>query len=100
MADLVADLLSTARAGVRVTLESNVTPAVTVFGGDEGQGSSPGALSVLGIRAGLVVRNARGDVLARIGEPSQFEPWRAALFALTITGVAILGVIVIRRAGR
>lgn len=88
MADLVSELLSTARAGMRVTVESNIAPPVQLFGGEEQARQGPGLAALLGIRAGLVVRSARGEVLARLGEPAAFQPLRAAvvLAALTAAG--------------
>lgn len=90
VADLVAELLSTARAGVRVTVETNITPPVQLFGGEDDGRPRLNLAGLVGIKGGLVVRNARGDVLARIGEPAPFEPLRAALVLLAVGGVGYL----------
>lgn len=88
MADLVSQLLTTARAGMRVTVESNIAPPVQLFGGEDDGRPGMGLAGLLGIRAGLVVRSARGEVLARLGEPAAFQPLRAALL---LGGLAAAG---------
>lgn len=90
MAELLAELLDTARAGVRVTLESSVLPPVTVYGGEKTE-PGPGVVSsvagLLGIRGGLVVRNAQGAILARVGDPAPFSAARLVVL------LAVLGVL-------
>lgn len=92
MADILTGLIDIGRdylrTGVRVTLESNVLPPVTVYSGGSSSstGGAVGLGKLLGIRAGIVVRNAQGKELARIGEPSSVEPLRLALLALAVAG--------------
>lgn len=87
LTDVARDYL---RTGVRVTLETNVLPALTVYSGGGGQqhGGAVGLGKLLGIRGGIVVRNAQGGVLARFGEPAAPDPLRVALL---LAGVGLAG---------
>jgi hypothetical protein len=93
--DALAGVGSVLQGEARVTLESNVLPAVGLLGG-EGS-SAPGILKSLGVRAGVVVRDLDGRVLARVGDPAPFEPLRAALLVAGVVGVVVLAVKLLRR---
>ena len=89
--DLAGDVLA---GEVTATVETNLLPAVKVYGGEGSSG--PGILRALGIRAGVVVRHADGRVLARVGDPAPFQLWRLAL----LLGAAVAVVVVVRRVAR
>lgn len=96
MADLVSELVGIGRdyvrSQVRVTLESNLAPPITVYSGgmQTSTGGAAGLGKILGIRAGVVVRNAAGQELARFGQPSKPDPLRMALALLAVGAVGVL----------
>ncbi len=99
--DLLTGIIGIARdyvsSEIRVTVETNMLPAVTVYSGAQGAGGGvSGLASALGIRGGVVVRNARGDVLARFGDPVPVSPLRAALVVCAISAAGWLLVKVLR----
>jgi hypothetical protein len=90
----IAGTLGGVLAGdVRATLETNLAPPVTVYGGS---GRGGGVLSALGVRGGVVVRDSEGRVIARLGDPVPFEPLRALL----VVGGAVLVLVVLVAAVR
>ncbi len=99
--DLLSGIIGIARDYVaneiRVTVETNLLPAVTVYSGAQAPGGGvSGLASALGIRGGVVVRNAKGDVLARFGDPVPVSPLRAALVVCVIGAAGWLLVKVLR----
>lgn len=99
--DLLSGLLGIARDyvanEVRVTVETNLLPAVTVYSGSMKPGGDvSGLASMLGIRGGVVVRNAKGDVLAKFGDPSPVSLVRCALVVAAIGAAGYLLVKVLR----
>ncbi len=93
--DLLTGIIGIARdyvaSEIRVTVETNLLPAVTVYSGSQAPGAGiSGVASMLGIRGGVVVRNAKGDVLARFGDPVPVSPLRAALVVCVIGAASLL----------
>jgi len=89
--DVAGDVLT---GEVTATLETNVLPPLTVYGGAGGGGG--GLLDALGIRAGIVVRSRDGKQIAKAGDPAAWEPLRAALLAAAVIA-AVAGVVVLVR---
>lgn len=104
MSDLLAGIIGIAgeyvRSEVRVTVETNMLPALTIYSGSMSPGGGGAAVAsiadALGIRAGVVVRNAKGDVLAQFGDPAPASLWRVGLVVCAIGAVGWLIVKVIR----
>ena len=100
--DSIADVGNVLSGNVRATLESNIAPPIQVYGG-AGADNGASIAAALGIRAGVVVRDPSGRVIARLGDPAAFEPLRAALLALGVVGAVVALVMVagaVRRAAR
>lgn len=97
--DLLTGLVGIARdyvrSEVRVTVESNLLPPLPVYSGSagstgQGGGGLAGIVKLLGLRGGVVVRNAQGNVLAKFGDPTPLDPVRAGLIALGLVGLGYL----------
>lgn len=93
MADLVTGLVDLARDYVRseitVTLESNILPPVTIYRGGMAKGGGVGGAGLadaLGVRGGVVVRNAQGQKLASFGDPAPLDYARALLVGAVLAG--------------
>jgi hypothetical protein len=83
------------KSGVRVSIKTNLGPEIPVFTGsmDGSTGSSGGGFSVsklLGLKAAVVVRDAKGGVIANLGSPPATEPLKAIVAALLIAGLVVL----------
>jgi len=76
--------------GLRVSVKTNMGPEIPVFSGDQSGG---GIVSALGIKAGVIVRNNRGEVVTTYGDPPPTDPVKVAL--LVGVGMA-LAVVIIR----
>lgn len=102
MADYLQNLLSDAvgiargyvGSGVRISVATNYTGEIPVASAALGNSSSTdaggsdrsGVVSrIFGLRAAVIVRNARGDVISTLGERPPVDPVRA-LVALAVAG--------------
>lgn len=95
--DSLVDAAADAAGNLSVSVKTNLGPEITVWsgaadGGTGGGASSPSLAERLGIRAAVIVRGSRGQVLKEFGDYPATEPWKVAL-ALLAAG-ALLFVIV------
>lgn len=83
---IAADYVRT--GGVRVSVKTNLGPEIPVYSGSGGSGSN-----LLGIKAGVIVRNRDGGVIATYGDPPATDPIRVAMLVLVVT---LLGIALVR----
>jgi hypothetical protein len=97
--DLLAALAQSAysaaqNSGVRVTLETNITPPATIY---DAADTRPSVLDMLGIKAYVKVATSDGRPLAEFGEPVAFNPFLAVAYAtVLVLGVVAFGAVVSR----
>lgn len=79
------------RTGVRVSIKTNLGPEIPVYSGDAGSSSGGASIAkLLGLRAGVIVRDARGGEIARLGDVAPTEPLKAVLAALVAAGLVFV----------
>jgi hypothetical protein len=83
---------------VRLSIKTNYTPEIPIAtaeltAGDRGGGSA-GRRSVvaelLGVKAAVIVRNQRGEIISTFGQAPKTDPVRAILALLIAGGVLFL----------
>lgn len=98
---LLSDAVGVARdyvgSGVRISVATNYTGEIPVasaaFGGKSGEGEAGGAgvvSRIFGLRAAVIVRNARGDVISTFGERPPVDPVRAIVAFAVVGGLVWL----------
>ena len=74
---------------VRAYAKTNLGPRIPLYMGGPGD-DSPGLLSKLGIRGGVVATDGDGKTLYTIGDPAKTDPLRSLVFWLLLALVAVL----------
>jgi len=97
--DSAQGVLSNTLSSLTVSVKTNLGPEFTVWSGAaDGEGGAPSSSSVadrLGIKAAVIVRGARGEVLKEFGDYPTTEPVKVALalaLALVLVVVLVRGV--------
>lgn len=80
--------LDAAASNIRVTLKTNLGPAVVVYDGRAEQGAT--LADYLGIKFAVTVQSADGATIAQYGEPPATEPLRIAVLALIAATLALV----------
>jgi hypothetical protein len=87
--------------GVSIGVKTNYGPEIPVATAALGSSSSTGEDSgagggflagLFGVKAAVVVRNQRGEIISTFGQVPKTEPLRAVVVVLLIAGVAYLAV--------
>jgi hypothetical protein len=82
------------RAGVRVTVETNVTPPMVLY---DVADTGPSILDVLGIKSHVTVTTSEGKELAEFGAPVERNVFLMAAYgAVIVLGLIAFGAMVSR----
>lgn len=100
--DLLGGLVGVAREyvadGVRVSIKTNYTPEIPVataelVAGDRGGGAVARRSvlgELLGVKAAVIVRNQRGDIISTFGQAPKTDPVRVIVALALVGGVLFL----------
>ena len=72
--------------GSTVSVKTNYTPEIKFR--TDGEGSN-----ILGVRAGLIIRNRNGRILETVGDPAPTDPLK---FGALVLSVSLVGFVLIR----
>lgn len=77
--------------GVRVSIKTNLGPEIPVsLGGSQAEGEGGG---LLGFKAAVIIRDRKGQTVARYGKVPETEPFKVILL---LAPLAILGLVLVR----
>lgn len=89
-ADITGALVDYLTGGnIRAYAKTNLGPYIPIYTGDD-QSGSPGILSRLGIRGGIIVTDAQGNTLQTIGDPAPTDPIRSLIFWLLLACIIVI----------
>lgn len=87
----IGDLLSgyVESGGLRVSVKTNYGPEIPVYSGKSSGGSSPVA-ALIGFKAQVIVRDAKGKVVQTMGDPVPTDWVRVLTASLLLSAIAIV----------
>lgn len=79
--------------GLRVYVKTNYGPEIPIYAGGKSDGGGSVVGDLVGVRAQVIVRDAKGKTIKTIGDPAPTDPIRVTVL-LAILG--LVGFVVVR----
>ena len=98
MADYLGDLLGLAssyveQGGLQVFVKTNYGPEIPIYTGSDGEASQSAVGDLIGVKAQVIIRDAKGKTIKTIGSAAPTDPVRVG-FMLALLG--LIGFVVVR----
>lgn len=98
MADYLGDLLGLAssyveQGGMQVFVKTNYGPEIPIYTGSSGESQGGAVSDLIGVKAQVIIRDAKGKTVKTIGQAAPTDPVRVA-FLVALLG--LIGFVVVR----
>ena len=100
MADYLGDLQGLLTrylegGGLQAYVKTNYGPEIPIYTGGKSDGGGSVVGDLIGVRAQLIIRDAKGKTIKTLGDPAPTDPVRVAVLLALL---ALLGFVVVRGA--